>query len=292
MTMTGYPNRLGSILTAMITPFTADGKSVDEEGVRRLLNHLADNGSDGVVIAGTTGEAPTLSDDEQVALVELAVDEISDRMTVIAGAGSNDTRHAVHLTERTAEAGADAILTVTPYYNRPNVSGIHEHFSAVAGATDLPVILYNIPARTGTDMTDDLIREIGERNPTVCAIKQARAGDPMPIEGLDLYAGNDDSFAAALDNGAAGGILVASHIVGKQMKSMVDDPAGRAKIDKELRPLYEALSVTTNPIPIKCALEILGLPSGGLRLPLVPCDSTEELSIRQTLKSLGILNPS
>lgn len=281
--------KLGQILTAMITPFTADGSAVDEEGASRLLEHLAASGSDGVVIAGTTGEAPTLTDDEQIALVELAVDQLDGRLTVIAGAGSNDTRHAVHLTERAATAGADAILSVTPYYNRPNEAGLHAHFSAVAGATDLPVILYNIPSRTGIDMPDELIAEIAARNPTVCAVKQARPGDPKPIAGIDLYAGNDDSFCAALDNGAVGGILVASHIVGHRMKQMAVDPAARHELDEGLTPLYEALSVTTNPIAIKCALALLDLPSGGLRLPLVACDDAQTQVVREALASVGLL---
>ncbi|MCX6389987.1 MAG: 4-hydroxy-tetrahydrodipicolinate synthase, partial [Solirubrobacterales bacterium] len=242
-------SKLGTVITAMVTPFSEDGRSIDEVGASKLLEHLIENGSDGVVIAGTTGEAPTLSDDEQVSLVELAVNQAAGRLTIIAGAGSNDTRHAVHLTERVAAAGADAILSVTPYYNRPEQRGIHAHFEAVASASDLPVILYNVPSRTGTDMSDELCREIGNRNETVVGIKQARSGVPNKIDGLDLYAGNDDSFAAALDNGAVGGILVASHIIGKQMRSMALEPENRSQLDAQMRSLYDALGVTTNPIP-------------------------------------------
>lgn len=277
----------GPILTAMVTPFTADG-SVDWTGAGDLLEHLAENGSDGVVIAGTTGEAPTLTDDEQVDLVRLAVERAGERLSVIAGAGSNDTHHAVELTKRVADAGAVGVLSVTPYYNRPNELGIHAHFSAVAAASDLPVILYNIPARTGTDMPDSLIAEIGERNPTVVGVKQARSGTPLPIPGLDVYAGNDDSFAAALDNGAAGGILVASHLVGPLMARMAAQPDQRNEIDSQLRDLYSALACTTNPIPIKSALNQLGLPAGPLRLPLVDATTEEASRIAEALVAVGL----
>ena len=285
-------SKLGTVITAMVTPFSEDGRSIDEVGASKLLEHLIENGSDGVVIAGTTGEAPTLSDDEQVSLVELAVSQAAGRLTIIAGAGSNDTRHAVHLTERVAAAGADAILSVTPYYNRPEQRGIHAHFEAVASASDLPVILYNVPSRTGTDMSDELCREIGDRNETVVGIKQARSGVPNKIDGLDLYAGNDDSFAAALDNGAVGGILVASHIIGKQMRSMALEPENRSLLDAQMRPLYDALGVTTNPIPIKAALNILGLPAGPMRLPLVEADGNQQAHIREALVNLNLIGAS
>ena len=285
-------SKLGTVITAMVTPFSEDGRSIDEVGASKLLEHLIENGSDGVVIAGTTGEAPTLSDDEQVSLVELAVSQAAGRLTIIAGAGSNDTRHAVHLTERVAAAGADAILSVTPYYNRPEQRGIHAHFEAVASASDLPVILYNVPSRTGTDMSDELCREIGDRNETVVGIKQARSGVPNKIDGLDLYAGNDDSFAAALDNGAVGGILVASHIIGKQMRSMALEPENRSLLDAQMRSLYDALGVTTNPIPIKAALNILGLPAGPMRLPLIEADGNQQAHIREALVNLNLIGAS
>jgi len=191
-----------------------------------------------------------------------------------------------------AAAGADAILSVTPYYNRPEQRGIHAHFEAVASASDLPVILYNVPSRTGTDMSDELCREIGDRNETVVGIKQARSGVPNKIDGLDLYAGNDDSFAAALDNGAVGGILVASHIIGKQMRSMALEPENRSQLDAQMRSLYDALGVTTNPIPIKAALNILGLPAGPMRLPLVEADRDQLAHIREALINLNLIGAS
>jgi 4-hydroxy-tetrahydrodipicolinate synthase len=272
----------------MVTPFHPDG-SVDTDGARRLVDHLAANGSDGVVVAGTTGEAPTLTDDEQIDLIELVVRHSGDRLFVIAGAGANDTAHAVRLTQRSANVGAQAILSVVPYYNRPNVRGIREHFGAVAQASDLPVILYNVPTRTGTDLDDSLAASVAADNPTIVAIKQARAGSPSMIDGLDLFAGNDDSFADALDVGAAGGILVASHLVGKQMRRMIDEPEQRRSIDSQLRDFYAALSVTSNPIPIKAALAIAGLPSGPLRLPLVNADTEELAVIERSMSSLELV---
>ena len=281
------PTPLGTVITAMVTPFNAD-RTVDWDGARTLLEHLVESGSDGVVIAGTTGEAPTLTDDEQIELIRLAFDAVGSRICVIAGAGSNDTRHAVHLTERSADAGADAILSVSPYYNRPNEAGIHAHFGAVARATDLPVILYNIPGRTGTDIPDSLSADLGAKNPTIKAIKQARPGVPQPIEGLQIYAGDDERFAEALDAGASGGILVASHLIGTEMSRLVSDPENRAKLDAQLKPLYKALGVTVNPIPIKAALALAGLPSGALRLPLVDADSQQRAVIAAAMESVGL----
>src|SRR3954470_3773620 len=179
---------LGAILTAMVTPFDAQGR-VDEAATVNLMHHLADHGSDGLVVCGTTGEATTLTDDEHVAMIELAVREMGDRLSIIAGAGSNDTRHAVHLTERCTEAGADAILSVTPYYNRPNRRGIVRHYEEVARATDKPVVLYNIPSRTGTNMPPDLLAELAQIE-HVEGVKQANDAELQLIDGLDVYPGN------------------------------------------------------------------------------------------------------
>lgn len=278
---------LGAILTAMVTPFDAAG-AVDRDGAVRLMHHLVAHGSDGLVIAGSTGEAATLTDDEHIGLVRLAVEEIGGRHTVVAGVGSNDTRHAVDLTRQATEAGADAMLSVTPYYVKPNRRGLVAHFSAVAAATDRPVILYNIPGRTGLDMPNDVCAELAEIDGIV-AIKQARSTDVALIDGLDLYAGNDDMLAEVLDLGGAGGILVASHIVGEQMRAMVDEPGRRGAIDASLQDVYAALAVTTNPIPIKAALNLCGLPAGGLRLPLVDADDAELGVIRDMLERHGLL---
>jgi 4-hydroxy-tetrahydrodipicolinate synthase len=279
---------LGAILTAMVTPFDAQLR-VDEEATVRLMEHLVAHGSDGVVACGTTGEAATLTDEEHLRVIELAVETLGGRATVVAGVGSNDTRHAVELTERATTLGADAMLHVTPYYNRPNRRGIVAHFEACAAATDKPIVLYNIPSRTGTDMPNDLLAELGERIGNVVAVKQANNDNLAPIAGLDLYAGNDDVLCETLELGGVGGICVASHVVGDEMRRMVDEPERRREIDAGLRDVYEALSVTTNPIGVKAALNLLGHRVGGLRLPMVEADERELGVIRAALERHGLL---
>lgn len=278
---------LGAILTAIVTPFDVEGR-VDEAAFVRLLHHLSENGSDGVVVAGTTGEAPTLEDDEHLELIGLAVREAPEGFTVVAGTGSNDTRHAVKLTERATELGADAMLSVTPYYNRPNRRGIIRHFDEVARATDKPVILYNIPSRTGTDMPNDLLAELAQI-PRIDAVKQANAANLAMVDGLALYAGDDDLLRDTLALGGAGGITVASHIVGPRMREMVRDPASRGAIHDELGDVFSALSVTVNPIPVKTALNLLGFNVGGFRLPLVDASEEEVAVIRSMLERHELL---
>lgn len=279
---------LGAILTAMVTPFDARGR-VDEEATVALANHLIDHGSDGVVVAGTSGEASTLTDEEQVDLVRLVASELKGRASVVAGAGSNDTRHAVELTELVTEAGADAVLAVTGYYNRPNRRGIVRHYTEVGRATHLPVLVYNIPSRTTIDLDNDLLAELGQLD-GIEGLKQARATDLRLIDGLDhFYAGNDDMLADVLDLGGSGGILVASQIVGDEMRRMVDEPEERRSIHDALLDVFEALSVTTNPIPIKAALNLLGHRVGALRLPLVEADESELAVIRAMLERHGML---
>ena len=278
---------LGAILTAIITPFDADGR-VDEDAFVAVQQHVCATGSDGVVVAGTTGEAPTLSDEEHLRIVELAVANKPAGSTVIAGTGSNDTRHAVHLTERATELGVDGILSVTPYYNRPTPRGILAHFGEVAQATDVPIVLYNIPSRTGTDMPNDLLAELAQLD-GVSAVKQANNDNLALVDGLELYAGNDEIVARTLDMGGVGGICVASHIVGEEMRRMVDEPENRRQIDTNLQDLYSALAVTTNPIPIKAALNLLGHDVGGLRLPMVEADEHELSVVRTALERHGLL---
>ncbi len=278
---------LGSIITAIVTPFDQQG-NVDEGGFVELLDHLAANGSDGFVICGTTGEAATLSIEEHLGLIELAVSNRPEGTSIIAGAGSNDTRHAVLMTERSTELGADAILSVTPYYNRPNRRGIVAHYEEVVKATDRPIILYNIPSRTGTNLPNEFLAELAQLD-QIEFVKQANPDDVAQVDGLGLYAGNDDMLAEVLDLGGLGGILVASHVVGPQMRQIVEQPELRAEIDASLAEIYAALGVTTNPIPVKAALALLGLPSGPLRLPLVEA-SPEELAVVATaLTNLGLL---
>lgn len=278
---------LGKILTAVVTPFGEDGR-VDEEGFVTLLRHLANNGSDGVVVAGTTGEASTLDDDEHLALIDLAVREAPEGFTIIAGTGSNDTRHAVKLTARASELGADAILSVTPYYNRPNRRGIIRHYEEVAASTELPILLYNIPVRTGTDMPNDLLAELGQIE-NIVGVKQANNDNLAMIDGLQLYAGNDDVLAKVLDLGGSGGILVASHVVGPEMRRMVDEPESRDVIHQELLPVFEALSVAPAAISTKAALDMMGLPGGVPRLPYVEADDSEKATIRAMLEARGLV---
>jgi 4-hydroxy-tetrahydrodipicolinate synthase len=279
---------LGAIITAIVTPFD-DRLDIDEQAFVDLLHHLAAHGSDGFVVAGTTGEATTLADDEHLRLIELAVRERPEGTTIIAGTGSNDTRHAVHMTERATALGVDAILSVTPYYNRPNRRGILRHFEEVARATDRPIVLYNIPSRTATDMPNDLLAELAQLE-HVEYVKQANAANLARVDGLEVYAGNDDMLADVLDLGGPGGICVASHVAGDEMRRMVDEPERRREIDAALQDLYAALSVTTNPIPVKAALNLLGHPAGGLRLPLVEADDHETAVVREALERHGLLS--
>lgn len=278
---------LGSILTAVVTPFGDDG-NVDEAGFVTLLNHLAANGSDGVVVAGTTGEASTLDDDEHLALIGLAVEEAPEGFTIIAGTGSNDTRHAVKLTEKATELGADAILSVTPYYNRPNRRGIIRHYEEVAASTNLPVLLYNIPVRTGTDMPNDLLAELAQIE-NITGVKQANNDNLAMVDGLELYAGNDDVLAKVLDLGGSGGILVASHVVGPEMRRMVDEPENRDAIHEDLLSVFDALSVAPAAISTKAALDMMGLPGGVPRLPYVEADDSEKATIREMLEARGLV---
>jgi 4-hydroxy-tetrahydrodipicolinate synthase len=279
---------VAGILTAMVTPFDGDSR-LDEDASADLVRHLLSNGSDGVVLAGTTGEGSTLTDDEDVVLWDLGV-EIAHQQgaTVIAGTGTNDTRHTIELTERAAGCGVDAALVVTPYYNRPNRAGLLAHYRAVAAATDLPIVLYNIPQRTGTDMPNDLLAELAEI-PTIVAVKQARAEDLAPIEGMDLLAGNDDMLGEVMDLGGTGGILVASHLVGSAMRRVIDEPDHRAELEAELAPLYQALSVVPAAVAIKAALGLLGREVGEPRLPYVAADEDELATIREALESQGLL---
>jgi 4-hydroxy-tetrahydrodipicolinate synthase len=277
---------IGGILTAMVTPFDREG-ALDEDASVRLMHHLLENGSDGLVLAGSTGEGATLTDEEKARLWELGVAESGDA-TIIAGTGTYDTHHTVELTRRATAIGVDGMLVVTPYYNRPNRRGIKAHFETVAAATDRPIVAYNIPSRTATDMPNDLLAELAEID-NVVAVKQARYDDLAPIEGMDLLAGNDDILAKVMDLGGTGGILVASHLVGREMRRIVDEPERRREIEGGLRDLYTALTVTTNPIPVKAALNLAGHDVGGLRLPLVEASDEEKAVIREALERHHLL---
>ena len=281
------PVNLGSILTAMVTPFDADG-SVDEQAAVALMNHLVEHGSDGLVICGTTGEASTLDDEEHLGMIRLAVEEMKGRCPIVAGVGSNDTRHAVQMTERATEIGPDALLHVNPYYNRPNRRGIVRHFEEVDRATDRPIILYNIPQRTASDMPNDLLSELAQLE-HVFAVKQANPANLEKIDGLRIYAGNDDLLADVLDLGEAGGILVASHLFGEEMRRMVDEPDRRHEIDDGLRDVYRDLAVAPLACSVKAALNLLGTEVGKPRLPYVDLDERERDVVRAMLERHGLL---
>ncbi len=278
---------LGTILTAIVTPFDTEGE-INEESFVALMRHLADNGSDGFVVAATTGEAATLSDEEQLRLIELAIAERPPGKTIVAGTGTNDTRHAVDLTERASELGPDAIISVTPYYNRPSPLGLKRHYEAVAAATDKPILLYNIPSRTGTNIGPDLLAELAQID-GIEGVKQAHAAELQLIDGLAVYAGDDTSFARTLDIGGAGGVCVASHIVGNEMRRMVDEPEHRAEIDASLQDVYETLFLTSSPTCTKAALNMLGHDVGGVRLPMVEATPEETEIVRAMLERHGLL---
>jgi 4-hydroxy-tetrahydrodipicolinate synthase len=290
---------LGEILTASVTPFDADG-AVNLTRFRELATFLVENGSDGLVVTGTTGESPTLTDEERFELYAAAVETIGDRATVIAGTGTYDTRHSVHLTERAHELGVDGFLIVTPYYNKPPPRGIVEHVKAIAAVTDKPIVYYNIPARVVNLVSVGTLAALAEI-PNVIGVKQAwddleDARRIVEETGLHLYAGDDALVLPFLELGGAGGVCVHTHVVGPQVREQVDrfkagDLEAARRIDDELAPAYEILGVTVGPIGIKAALNLLGHDVGGLRLPLVEATDEEKDRIRGCLESLGALQP-
>jgi 4-hydroxy-tetrahydrodipicolinate synthase len=290
---------LGEVLTAIVTPFDREGR-VDLERFRDLASFLVENGSDGIVVCGTTGESPTLSDAEKIALFEAAVDLLGGRATVIAGVGTYDTAHSVHLAQRAAEIGADGLLVVTPYYNLPTQRGIVAHFEAIAAASDLPIMAYNIPARVVRNIEPETIERLAQI-PTVRAVKQATPeldqARQIPGFGVDLYSGDDNVLRAFLDVGAVGVVSVVGHVVGPQLKEMIrlfaaGDAAGATQVHDELAPAFDLLKVQTNPIAIKAALNLLGHEVGGLRLPMVEADEAETAAVRDCLERLGALQPA
>jgi 4-hydroxy-tetrahydrodipicolinate synthase len=287
---------LGQILTAVVTPFAEDD-SVNFDSFKRLCVHLVENGSDGVVVAGTTGEAPTLSDEERLALFAAAIEAVGDRANVVAGTGTYSTTHSVHLTREAHQLGVDAFLVVTPYYNKPPVRGIVAHFEAIAMVTDKPIVVYNIPQRVVINLEPDTLAELAEI-PNVQYVKQAttdldQARRVVSESGLILLAGGDELLLPFLELGANGGILVYTHIVGPRVRELVTrfqdgDAEGAREIEKELAPIIEALSVA-NPIPVKAALNMLGHDVGGHRLPLVEASESEKTLLRGALERAGIL---
>ena len=287
---------LGHVLTAMVTPFHGDG-SADFDAFQALARHLVENGSDGVVVAGATGESPTLTDRERLDLVKAALEAVGDHATVVAGTGTYSTAHSIHLTEKAHELGASAFLIVTPYYNRPPQRAIVAHFDAIAQASDRPIVVYNIPSRVVENIEPDTISRLAEI-PTVKAVKQANSdldqARHIVETGLDLYAGDDNLLQSFLELGGVGGVCVHTHVVGPQVAEEVravlegDTDRGR-EIDESLAPVYELLRVVTNPIAIKAALRLLGHQVGGYRLPMVEPTEDELARVRGCLERLGLL---
>jgi 4-hydroxy-tetrahydrodipicolinate synthase len=282
----------------MVTPFAADG-SLNLDSARRLAHHLIDTGSDGIVVCGTTGEGPTVTDREKLDLFEAVVSEVGGAATVIANTGTYDTHHSAALTRSALATGVDGFLVVTPYYSKPPRAGIVAHFGAIADAADgRPVIVYNIPQRVVVNLEPDVLGELG-RIANVVAVKQAtadldQARRIVEETGLVLFAGNDDLVMPFLELGGAGGICVASHVAGRQIRNMIDlahqgDMDSARAVDASLRGLYVGLAVTTNPIPVKAALNLLGHDVGGLRLPLVEADPGETQTVAAALEASGIL---
>ncbi len=286
------------VLTAMATPFDENG-AVDEAAALKLATYLLEHGSHGLVISATTGEAPTLTDEEALDLLSAVRREVGDEVLLACGTGTNYTEHSIELTKGAADAGADAALIVTPYYNKPNPAGIQAHFEAIATAIpSMPIIAYNIPSRVVVNVPPEGLAELAKID-NVVAVKQANNEEMQPIEGMEILAGNDDVFLKTLELGGAGGILVASHLAGPQMREMwdaaqADDIDGARDIDVGLRQLYAAIGVTTNPIPVKAGLAMMDLiPTDTLRLPLVPADAEQRATMRAALESVGLtpVNP-
>ena len=280
----------GAILTAMVTPFDADG-NVDETAAAKLLDHLYASGSDGVVVCGTTGEAATLADEEHLGFIAFVVEHTRREhpgKTVIAGVGSNDTRHALALTERATALEPDGLLSVNPYYNRPSRAGVIAHYREVARATDLPIVLYNIPQRTGSDMPNDLLAELAQLD-HISAVKQANAANLAKIDGLSIYAGNDENLIDVLELGEPGGILTLSHILGAEFRRMVDEPEERQAIHESLAGAYSAMGIAPLAVTNKAALGMIGLDVGGPRLPYVPLDESETDVVRGLLEHHGLI---
>jgi 4-hydroxy-tetrahydrodipicolinate synthase len=291
---------LGEVLTAIVTPFDKDG-AVDYDRFRALARHVIDSGADGLVVAATTGESPTLTDEERLELWAASVDEVGDRATVIASTGTYSTAHSVHLTEQAHELGVDGFLVVTPYYNKPPARGIIEHFRAIAAASDKPIIVYNIPQRVVVNIEPETMLELAEI-PTVKAVKQAteeidQARRIVDETDLALYAGSDHLVYTFLEVGGVGGVVVYGNLVPGRVKEMIrlyneGDTDGARRIDEELKPLVDVLGVTINPIPVKAALNLLGHEVGGLRLPLVEASDEELAEIRSVLERAGLTAPA
>ena len=286
----------GRLLTAMVTPFK-DDLSIDWAGVEKLASHLVSTGHDGIVVNGTTGEAPTTSDDEKIEIIKVLRSAVSGRAKVIAGAGNNETTHSVEQAEMAANAGADGLLVVTPYYNKPPQAGIEAHFRAMADATDVPVMLYDIPGRTGAQIEPDTIVKLAE-HPNIVALKDAK-GDVASTSwvikrcGIPVYSGDDILNLPLLSVGAVGFVSVCGHTVGADLRAMLDawfagNNAKALEIHQKLLPVYTGTFRTQGAILTKAALSMMGLPGGKVRLPLVDATPSQVSQLREDLRAGGV----
>ncbi|HEX2952647.1 MAG TPA: 4-hydroxy-tetrahydrodipicolinate synthase [Bacillota bacterium] len=290
--------KFGRLLTAMVTPFNTEGK-VDYGTAAVLAKRLVENGSDGLVVAGTTGESPTLTVDEKLRLFSTVVEAVGGKATVIAGTGSYSTSDSIHLTKEAEQTGVDGVLLVAPYYNRPPQEGLFRHFKTIAGATSLPVMVYNIPSRTGVNVTPDTMVRLAEIE-NIVALKEsagnlAQASElahRLP-EDFSIYSGDDALTLPMMAVGAVGVISVASHVAGRKISAMIDaftrgDVKAAHQIHNELLPLFNVLFLTTNPIMVKAAVNLIGIPAGGVRLPLVEATAAEKEKLKEVLQGLGL----
>ena len=286
----------GRLLTAMVTPFK-DDLSIDWSGVEKLASHLVSTGHHGIVVNGTTGEAPTTSDDEKIEIIKVVRSAVSGRAKVIAGAGNNETTHSVEQAEMAAKAGADGLLVVTPYYNKPPQAGIEAHFRAMADATDVPVMLYDIPGRTGAQIEPDTIVKLAE-HPNIVALKDAK-GDVASTSwvikrcGIPVYSGDDILNLPLLSVGAVGFVSVCGHTVGADLRAMLDawfagNNAKALEIHQKLLPVYTGTFRTQGAILTKAALSMMGLPGGKVRLPLVDATPSQVSQLREDLRAGGV----
>lgn len=288
----------GRTLTAMATPMSPNG-ALDLDGAQKLAHHLVESGNDGVVVAGTTGESPTLTHDETLALFSAVVEAVGTHATVVAGVGKNDTAATVELAREAAQRGVDGLLLVAPYYNRPSVRGLHAHFSTVAAAVELPVMLYNIPSRTAIEIPPTGLLALAEQVPNIVAVKDAVKNLDKAAwlvarkpDTFDIYAGNDIDYLPLLAVGAVGVVSVAGHFVADRLARLGqvfdDDVPTARRLHLELLPLFEALFVDSNPVPLKAGLDMVGLPGGAVRPPLAPADESTVAAMRSALATVGM----
>ena len=286
----------GRLITAMVTPFTADG-SIDWDGVAGLAHHLADHGHDAIAVNGTTGEAPTTKSSEKLEIIKVVKNAVGSRVKVLSGAGDNETSYTVEQAKRSADAGADGLLIVAPYYNKPPQAGIEAHFKAVAAATDLPIMMYDIPGRTGVEIESDTIMRLFEL-PNIVALKDAKGNlaatsDVIARSGIPVYSGDDILNLPFLSIGAVGFVSVCGHTVGSELKAMLEawfawDTARALEIHQKLIPVFKGTFRTQGAILTKAAMNLMGLPGGTTRLPLVDATPAQIATLREDLIAGGV----